>query len=377
MPRHGEATEVIDHLLHNIGPRRATSLAEAKAAAYLDGRLRRAGLGVSIEIFRTAGQAGYTYLLLALLAALIVGLLRWMPLPSVLMAGWGLALTLNDLLFAPLPTLAPRRESQNVAGARACEKAARWRLILLAPLDAAPRRHGLYSLLGRQRNALIGRCLAFAALTLLSLLYGLGPQSSAWWYLQFVPVVYLLLSGLPWLPLAAPDSSLARGQAGALAVLPQVAEQCRNLHQVEVWFLAIGATSAGSAGVQDMLKRYPFPKPETLWIGIEQINQGQLTFASREGLFGEYAADQLLTRLMRDVDSADDTINIEPYASNTSDSLVTWLLRRRYRAVTLRSHPDLSNQIDLPPDPAAEQDVIDRSTRLILGIIRRLDDSHT
>lgn len=377
MPRRAEAAEVVEHLLHNIGPRRATSLAEAEAAAYVDGRLRRAGLGVSITIFRTAGNTGYTYLLLALLAALAALLARWMPLPSLLLAGWGLALSLSDLLFTPLPTLAPRRESQNVIGARACEKTTRWRLVLLAPLDAAPHRQGIYSLFGRHRNALIGRCLAFTALTLLSLLHLLDPQALVWWYLQFVPGIYLLLSGLPWLPLARPGSSVARGQAGALAVLPRVAEECRSLRQVEVWVLGLGATSSGTAGLQDVLKRYPFPKPETLWIGIEQINQGQLTFASREGLFGEYAADQLLARLISDVDEADDTIDIEPHAYTAENSLVALLLRRRYRAVTLLSRPDFGAQTSALPDAEAGLDMIDRSTRLLLGIIRRLDESRS
>jgi hypothetical protein len=248
---------------------------------------------------------------------------------------------------------------------------------LLASLDAAPRCHGLYSLLGRHRNALIGRCLAFGGLSLLGLMHLLNPQSAAWWYLQFIPAVYLLGSGLPWLPLAHPASRIAQGQTGALAVLPRVAEQCRNLHQVEVWFLALGATSYGSAGLQDMLKRYPFPKAETLWIGIEQINQGQLTFASREGLFGEFVADQFLTRLIRDVDKVDDTIDIEPHAVNAGESLVTPLLRRRYRAVSLLCRPHFDTPLESTDDSAAGIEMIDRSTRLILGIIRRLDESRS
>lgn len=379
LPRREEASEVVDHLLHNIGVRRATSLAEAEAAAYLDGRLRRAGLGVSIEIFRTARHGGYVYLLLGLLALLAAILARWMVLPSFLLASWGLALTLSDLLLAPLPVLAPRRESQNVHGSRACEKTTRWRLVLLAPLDTALRCDGIYSLSGRHRNALIARCLAAGLLTLFALLNMLDPALPIWRYLAFAPAIYLLLSGLPLQPLTPSHSASASGRAAALAVLPRVAEQCRHLRQVEVWFLALGATATGPAGLHDLLQRYPFPKAETLWIGIEQIDQGQLTFTTREGLLREYPADTLLTRLIADVDAADDTIDIEPRAYNHTASLVTPLLRRGYRAVTLVSRPTFAN---LPANSSNSAgidtpDMIDRTTRLLLGIIRRLDESRS
>src|SRR5689334_17960087 len=60
--------DAVNRITGEIGPRRATSLAEAQAAAYLDGRLRRAGLRVSIDPFRAPGGAGADGALLALLA---------------------------------------------------------------------------------------------------------------------------------------------------------------------------------------------------------------------------------------------------------------------------------------------------------------------
>src|SRR5436189_6490 len=71
--------DAINRIAGEIGARRATSLGEAQAAAYLDGRMRRAGLRVSVDAFRAATSAGWDGVLLALLAALGVALYYWFP----------------------------------------------------------------------------------------------------------------------------------------------------------------------------------------------------------------------------------------------------------------------------------------------------------
>ena len=61
-----EPRDAINRIAGEIGARRATSLGEAQAAAYLDGRLRRAGLRVSAEGFRAPAGIGWDGVALAL-----------------------------------------------------------------------------------------------------------------------------------------------------------------------------------------------------------------------------------------------------------------------------------------------------------------------
>ena len=49
-----DPTDAVNRIAVEIGARRPTSLGEAQAAAYLDGRMRRAGLRVSADAFRAA-----------------------------------------------------------------------------------------------------------------------------------------------------------------------------------------------------------------------------------------------------------------------------------------------------------------------------------
>src|SRR5262245_19829296 len=84
--------DAVNRIAGEIGPRRATSLAEAQAAAYLDGRLRRAGMRVVADAFRTSAGPGLEGVLLALLSLAGVILYYWFPLPSLFLAIWDLAI---------------------------------------------------------------------------------------------------------------------------------------------------------------------------------------------------------------------------------------------------------------------------------------------
>lgn len=80
--RRDDPLEVIDHLVTKVGTRRATSLGEADAAAFVDSRLRLAGLQVNADSFSAATSLGLTYPLLALLGITAAALSLWMVLPA-------------------------------------------------------------------------------------------------------------------------------------------------------------------------------------------------------------------------------------------------------------------------------------------------------
>ncbi|HWQ15932.1 MAG TPA: hypothetical protein VNL77_24245, partial [Roseiflexaceae bacterium] len=110
--------EAMLRIAGEIGPRPATSLGEAKAAAYLDGRLRRAGMLVSADPFRTVPPAGWDGLVLALAALAAAILSFWLPLPALLLDVWNAGMAAL-LARRRVPLLGRRRVSQNVVATRA------------------------------------------------------------------------------------------------------------------------------------------------------------------------------------------------------------------------------------------------------------------
>lgn len=364
--------DVVRYLVKDIGPRRATSLAEAQAAAYVDGRLRRAGMRVSADTFRAAVHINPLYGIVPLLGVVAALLTCWFPLPSLLLALWGIGLTVGNALVPPPPFPAFRRDSQNIVGTRASEKMPRWRVVLIAPLDSVPKRTGLSQFVGAQRIAVLGQVTAFGLVALLALLQLLRPTDT-WWYGLILPAVYLLLSVL----FLRQDVGASPGGAGALAVLVSVAERLHPLRYVELWTVALGATATGNAGLYNLLDRYPFPRQETCVIALELLDSGQLTYASREGVLQQHTPDPLLARFAATADANDPLINIEPRPYRDAPSIAAALYTRGYRVLTVLTHQDMID--DLVPDnemAGFDPQVLDRATRLIMGIVRQLDDEY-
>jgi len=379
--RRDDPLDMVDHLVSTIGPRRPTSLGEARAAAYIDSKLRQAGLSVNADTFPAVSSTGLTYPLLALLGIGAVVLAQWWPLWALLLALYGLLLAVSDALVIPLPALAPRRDSQNIVGIRACDGAdtdagsspwPRWRVVLLAPLDTPPDRPGAFYLAGRRVAALIGRIVAFVGLTLLLLLLVFDPRD-IWRYGQAVLAAYLLLSVLP-LPWRGHQSALL-GSAGALAVLLAAAERLSALRSVEVWAVAVGASNTDSAGLQNLLLRYPFARENTLFLSLQHMGGGPLIAATSEGLLRQQHADDLLTRLVHEAAATDPDLAPVARPWINASSLAHVLHSRNYRALTLLSQ-NPRTPITPPgseaPDPA-QAAALEHATQLVTRMVQRLD----
>ncbi len=364
-PRRDAPLDIVQHLTTTVGPRLATSLAEAQAAAYVGGYMRRTGMRVSVDTFRAASSLGPGYRLLAALGFVAASLAGWQPWLALLLAVWGLLMVLSDGLVTPLPTLAPRRDSQNVVGTRASEKRPLLRVVLLAPLDT-PNGSSARCFGGRQRIAVIGRVIAFSVLVGFNVAL-LWRQQNIWWYLQALPALYLLLTMFSshYGDVRAAEAS----GAGAIAVLLDAAERLQHAYTTELWAVALGATATGSSGLRDFLARYPFSKEKTVFIALERIDDGQLTYVSREGILQQYNADAELYRLAADVDADDTTINTEPRTYTAAPSIATLLHAQGYRAFTLLT------QAPLTPvhETSSDLGVYEQAIRLIVGMIQRLD----
>lgn len=375
--------DAIGRIAGELGPRKATSLGEAQAAAYLDGRMRRAGMRVSVDAFRAPVGLPWDGLLIALAALIGVALYRWLPLPSLFLALWNVGLASVMLWRPATPLLRRRRPSQNVIATRALNSPPRWRVVLLAALDAPPASGRLARGLAVGPRPLIGRLAACALIAGLALGALAGPLElrRLLWLLQFLPTCYLLLLSALELRLAsAPATPGAVNHAAGLAALLHSADLLGTLEQTELWAVALGASDSG-AGLDDLLRRYPFDLSQTMFIGIESLGGGRLSYVTRAGALWRRPADAELLRLVAEADASDPLINAEPRPYTSEPALARPLGRERLRALTvigldadgrpaLRGSPsDTPDQVD----PA----MLDRGFRLLVELVKRIDQTPT
>lgn len=381
--RKDDSRDVVRYLVTSLGVRSATSLGEARAAAYVDGRLRRGGMNVSADPFFAPTSLSLTYLLLALLGVLAALLAGGAPFPSLLLALWLLGVALIDARVAPLLLPLSYRNSQNIVGNQACELPPRWRVVLLSPLDA-PGEAGWLSQYARWRQSVgAGRVLAFGLLALLSLLRLVRP-SDIWWYGQIVPAVYLLISLFP-LRSSSNHAYASLGSAGALAVLLTVAELLPPLRTVEVWVVALGATTTGNSGINDLLARYPFPQERTLFLALEKIDSEELGYVAHEGTGGRRSTASLLAHLAHRASTEVPSLQIQPSRSRTVNPLAIPLHRRGYHVLTLRTsgNPASLHHLVEPDenkgnegDDSGASGVFEQVARFIVAVMQNLDSDN-
>jgi hypothetical protein len=381
--RRDDPLDIVRNLLA-YHSRRATSLGEAQAAAYVDSRLRRAGLSVSADTFAAPTSHGITYPLLCLVGVSATLLALWQPLLALIMAVYGLVLALSDALAAPLPVLAPRHDSQNIVATRPCSSSEgsaaqqpRWRFVLLAPLDSPPREH-------KQQQAWFpiaspaGHILAFALLVLVLVLLAFDTRE-LWRFMLVLPTIYLLISLVPPLQHRRSHASLIGG-AGALAVLLNAAEHLHSLHAVELWAVALGATETGNNGTHNLIARYPFAHHNTLFVNLQHIDfaSEHLWYASREGLAGQHIADPLLLQLIAEASENGPYRHAaeRPYHSVTSIANV--LHGRNYRALTLytpRAAPHAVSATNGDDELVAlNSGTLERAVQIVVQMAQQLDE---
>ena len=373
--------DAIVRIAGEIGVRRATSLGEAQAAAYIDGRMRRAGMRVSVDAFRAPVGLAWDGLLIGLAALVGVVLYRWLPLPSLFLALWNVGLAAVMLWRPAAPLLRRRRPSQNVIATRALNSSPRWRVVLLAALDAPPASGRLTRLLATGQRPLFARLLASGLIALLGFgaLFGPIELRRLLWYVQFLPTGYLLLLCAFELRLAfAPATPGAVNHAGALAALLHSADMLGGLQQTELWAVALGSSDSG-AGLDDLLRRYPFDRDQTLFVGIESLGGGRLSYVTRAGALLRQPADPELLHLVAAADASDTLINAEPRPYASEPVLAHALGRAGRRAITIigldaDGRPAQRGSLADSPD-FVDAAALDRGIRLIVELVKRVDES--
>ena len=168
-----EQLATIQFLTEEVGPRPATSVAEARAAAYINSRLRQAGMEVDVQTFHAVPTEsiprGFLYLVMA--ASPFVYLYS-RPLALGLAVAALLVFFAEEMVWPIFSSWLPGGESQNVVGTRAAAQNGQQHLIVMSHMDS-----GRASLLFHPR--LIGNHRRFyvillIAILLLPILIGLG-----------------------------------------------------------------------------------------------------------------------------------------------------------------------------------------------------------
>ncbi|MEI7646494.1 MAG: hypothetical protein WCJ55_19650, partial [Chloroflexales bacterium] len=284
-----ELETLISQLVDQAGTRLATSPGEATAAAFVNGRLRRAGMRVSTYELRVAARPGEVYLLCGALSLLAFALTVSLPLPSLLLALNLLAWIGLDSFGWPIPPVGRRRASQNIVGTRAIVGAAglepvapRWRVVLLAPLDTPQTWRGLATLAGPTRGARLARLAAVALVTIGASAALLVP--GLWWLVGLPGATLGLLMLIA--ALLPPRPTPTDGGVAALTTMIVATQRLEQLQRVELWAVAVGASSTDPRGVITLLPRYPFDPAHTLFIALEDLARGQVIYATREGVVG-------------------------------------------------------------------------------------------
>ncbi|MCS6882970.1 MAG: hypothetical protein RMK84_18305 [Oscillochloridaceae bacterium] len=364
---------LVAELAERIGPRRPTSAEEARAAALVNGRLRRAGMGVSAYELRVVPRAGAVYAVYAALGIAGVGLAFFAPWLALLWGAGLLAIALTDAFVAPLPPLGRRRVSQNIVGTRAVAEAARtppvqprWRVVLLAPLDTPPLRRGITVLAGTARSGVLVRLAA--AVLLAGGALGAALLPGPWWLLHGSAGLLFGLILIGATRPCVPDPS--DGGRAALAALVATATRLEALARAEVWAVAVGAASSDPWGVISLLRRYPFERERTLVIALDALSVGQLVYATAEGALRSQATDPLLVRLAAAADAADPQVDADPRCIATESALAAPLRRLGYRTLTVTAGAAPGAASDAAP---ADTRLVERAARLVAGLVRQID----
>jgi hypothetical protein len=362
-----EAQHIVTHLSEQIGVRKATSPEEAAAAAYVNAQMRRIGLKVSLFSHQATPHPNLTYPILATLLIFAGFSALLAPLPAFLLAVTVSLMLLVDAMINPLPRLGSHRPSQTIVGNRAVEGDGiapgrpHRRVIILAPLDTPVRRRGLVWLGGASRIAALTRLLIGISVAIGT---GIAVQRAG----VLMPVLMIILGPILLLIgslLPAPSDSHHTG-TGALTTLINATQRLTGLNQIELWAVAIGASSVDASGFSELLRRYPFEPESTFVIAIDQIGAGHLVYTTREGALQTYRADPLLVELADAADAADTTIDADPRANPTNAVLAAPAYRQSYRTISIRTlAPPNGDSIDLQ--------TIERTVRLVTGIVRGLE----
>jgi len=147
----------------------------------------------------------------------------------------------------------------------------------------------------------------------------------------------------------------------------------RDFAEKEVWFVATGAEEVGTIGMQEFLSAYGEELRDALFINLDNVGAGQLSWVTSEGMARRYRADRRLISLAKRV-SREQEILVKPRIYKGLSTDATAALARGYKAMTLMAFESTGVPVNWhwKTDVSAniEPEVIERVTELVSHMIR-------
>lgn len=288
-----------------IGPRGACTAAEAKAAGYIEDRLRGRGLEVTTQEFSCIRTYSLLYVIYLGVAVACGVLSYWFPYYVAPVAVLNAALFALDLeTFGLLSRLLPHGKSRNVIGELPADDG-KVGLVVVAHCDSA--RSGLSFAPGLVRNFrlsfrfMVGGVFAVALLSVVNLILraATGQVNLGVWIATLAVSAYLLfpVAVMVHRELAMDYTPGANDNASGVVAMLSLADKVSEEESLMpgVMFVATGAEEVGTAGMLEFLRGYGDRVRDALIVNLDNLGSGHLCYIDCEGmLLGHNSSPELL-----------------------------------------------------------------------------------
>jgi hypothetical protein len=362
--------EVVKKISEDIGPRPVTSIAEAQAAAFIGGRLRRAGMQVWTDPFQATTQTGTGAFTVTILAAAVIVL--WADYREYALASAVVACIVAVLTMSQRFLLIGRREheSQNVIATLSPLAAPTRRVVILTPLDSHQPADPFSN-----KEARVGATAALLTFACIEFFVPFDIPELARMLILALPAVYLVIAASSelWTRMQ-PYSPGAVSYGGSLATMLTAVEDVGRLPKTEIWVVGLGGGTTG-AGLRHLMKRYPFDRRATFFIGLEGIGRGSLSYIMNDISERQRSADKLLVNVITEATLG---VRAEPRIA-ASPVLIRPLIQTGCRAIAIGC---LDNRGKVPLQGSAKDTIsavnltlIEQAARLVANTMRAIDAS--
>jgi Peptidase family M28 len=277
------AVQDLDELTQ-IGPRRAGSEAERRAARHLEQRLQAIGREAHLEPTRVRPNFGLTHAIHAVAGVVASVLSVYLPLAGLALAAITTVSAFGDLTgtFHLLRAATPARASQNVVSDENNGKPGL--IVLMAHYDAP-----LTGMLLDRRLRAWPRAtlISLAVITVCAVGRLFGIDATWFTFIQFIPTVVLIAITPLFVDVAISDTSKGApdNAAGVATVLRLGESHSGRLNHFDLMVLFTGASAHCGLGMRAWLKshRKELDPEATAVISVDNLAAGTTAYAAKEG----------------------------------------------------------------------------------------------
>jgi hypothetical protein len=277
-------------------------------------------------------------------------------------------------VYRDIPVTRSRREtSQNVIAIRKTKIPPRRRVVFVAPLDT----FRVADRFSQPRQRFMAMMVQLGLVLLAALdpnpvaqLVPLAGFSVAW--LGVFVTIYLGVAAMSEQRIRQLPTRGAVSHAGALAVLARVMDELDDLQHTEIWAVATGAGTS-SAGIIDLMQRYPFDARSTFFVGLSGLGRGTLSYV----IYDQHERGRSIDPFMLEI-----LAELQPYieidARTTKQPSILRPLMRQHRRCLDITCVDETGFVPLQGSPQDTIEVVsmpmlERSVRVCTMMVRAID----